>query len=234
MNKKIDKGNNDKGLDLVTMLIVDFLSVVLSLIPNLITFGAVGLFLTNSNLNVFLKIFLAPFIVFFIFMTTIFLIRICLPKLKPGQYRRSLNKAVVSWFCHFALGRAAKLSGLIRFFQAFNITKFLYWRALGANVSFYITCSYDIDFVDYPLISIGKGVTIGGATNIICHADIGNYLLLGQVKIEDDVFLAMSNTVGPNTTLKKGAWVGFGNALANQVIEEHEKLKNIRPEQVRG
>lgn len=231
MNKKINK---DTGLNLVTMLLVDFISIVLSLIPNLITFGVVGVFLTTSNLNICLKIFLVPFILFLTFITIIFLIRLCLPKLKPGQYRRALNKAVVSWFCHFALGRAAKLSGLIRFFQAFNVTKFLYWRALGAKVSFYITCSYDIDFVDYPLISIGKGVTIGGATNIVCHADIGNYLLLGQVKIEDDVFLAMSNTVGPNTTIKKGAWIGFGNALANQVIEEHEKLKNIKPEQVRG
>jgi hypothetical protein len=65
--------------------------------------------------------------------------------------------------------------------------------------------------------------------SIICHADLGNYLILGQVTLEDDFFIAVSNTIGFNTTTKKGTWVGFVNALINQVIEESEKLKNIKP-----
>lgn len=229
MERKIKKKRKASQLNITTMLFIDLISITLSLVPNLIALGLVGLFLACFNLNIILKIFLSPFILFFSFIAIIFIIRICLPKLKPGKYKRELNKMVVSWFCHFALGRAAKLSGLIRFLQALNITKFLYWRALGAKVSFYITCSYDIDFVDCPLISIGKNVTIGSETSISCHSDIGSYLLLGQVKIEDNVFIAMSNAIGPNTLIKKGAWVGYGNGIINQVIEENEKLKNIKP-----
>lgn len=230
MERKIKKNRTGSQLNITTMLCIDLISIVFSLIPNLIALGVTGLFLVFGHFNIFLKSFVSPFMLFFSFIITLFVFRICLPKLKPGKYKRELNKAVIGWFCHFALGRAAKLSGLIRFLQAFNITKFLYWRALGAKVSFYMVCSYDIDFVDCPLISIGKGVTIGSATNISCHSDIGNYLLLGQVTIEDDVFIAMSNTIGPNTTIKKGAWIGFGNAMVNQIIEENEKLKNIKPE----
>jgi len=226
--KKYSKPNKNQ-LNLSTMLIIDCISVIFSLLPNVIAFGLTGLFLYYFYLSTLLVVFVAPFVLFFSFIAIIYIFRICLPKLKPGRYKKTLNTTVVSWFCHFALGRAAKLSGLIRFLQAFNITKFLYWRALGANVSFYITSSYDIDFVDSPLISIGKGVTIGSETSLSCHADIGNCLILGRVTIEDDAFIAMSNTIGPNTTIKKGAWVGFGNALTNQVIDEKQKLSNIRP-----
>lgn len=208
------------------MLIIDFISVIFSLLPNVIAFGLTGLFLYYFYSSTWLVLFLAPFVLFFSFIAIIYIFRLCLPKLKPGRYKRALNKPVVSWFCHFALGRAAKLSGLIRFLQAFNITKFLYWRALGAKVSFYITSAYDIDFVDNPLISIGKGVTIGSGVSISCHSDIGNCLILGKVTIEDEAFIAMSNAIGPNTTIKKGAWVGFGNALTNQVVDERQKLPN--------
>jgi acetyltransferase-like isoleucine patch superfamily enzyme len=53
--------------------------------------------------------------------------------------------------------------------------------------------------------------------------------MLSPVVIEDDVFIAMSVNIGPGTTIKKGAWIGFGNALVNQVVAENTKLGNIRP-----
>jgi acetyltransferase-like isoleucine patch superfamily enzyme len=228
IKKKVSKKKEQLGIP--AMLIIDLISLIFSLLPNLIALGITLSLFLYSGLNLWLTTFISPFVLFFSFIATIFILRMCLPKLKPGRYKREINKNVISWFCHFALGRAAKLSGLIRFLQAFNITKFLYWRALGAKVSFFITCSYDIDFVDCPLISIGKNVTLGSATNISCHSDIGGCLILGPVVIEDNVFISMSNVIGPNTTIKNGAWIGFGNALVNQVIEENEKLRGIKPE----
>lgn len=42
--------------------------------------------------------------------------------------------------------------------------------------------------------------------------------------IEDNVFVGMTTKIGPGTTIKKGAWIGYGNAFVNQVIEEMQKL----------
>ena len=223
------KATKNKHLPLSTMLIIDLISFVFSLLPNIVAFGLTGVFLYHTYHVSWFALLVSPIVLLGGFVLSIFLLRICLPNLKPGRYKKELNKAVVSWFCHFALGRAAKISGMVRVLQTFNITKFLYWRALGAKVSFYITNSYDIDFVDSPLIKIGKGVTIGSETSISCHADIGNCLILGKVIVEDNVFIAMSCTIGPNTTIKKNAWIGFGNPLTNETIGEGEKLKNIDP-----
>lgn len=83
---------------------------------------------------------------------------------------------MIAWFCHFALSRAAKIVGLIHLLQSFNVIKYLYWRALGIKVSFRVMNSFDIDFVDCPLISIGKDVTLASQVSISCHSDVGNYL----------------------------------------------------------
>ena len=64
-----------------------------------------------------------------------------------------------AWFCHFALTRSAKIIGLTPLLQSFNIVKFLL-ACTGSKVSFQIVNSFDIDFVDCPLITVGKNVTI--------------------------------------------------------------------------
>lgn len=53
--------------------------------------------------------------------------------------------------------------------------------------------------------------------------------MLAPVVIEDNVFICINTVIGPGTTIKKGAWIGYGNTLVNQVIEEHVKMDGIRP-----
>ncbi|TAL66111.1 MAG: hypothetical protein EPN84_00740 [Legionella sp.] len=210
-------------------LFMDLISILFSLMPTVIALSITGLFIRAGFSTTWWVLPLAPFVLFASFITVIALIRMALPKLKAGRFKRELNKEMITWYCHFALSRAAKIVGLTPLLQSFNITKFFYWRALGAKVSFRIMNSFDIDFVDCPLISIGKNVTIASLASISCHSDIGNYVFLAPVVIEDDVFIAMTVHIGPGTTIKKGAWIGYGNALVNQVVTENEKMENIRP-----
>jgi acetyltransferase-like isoleucine patch superfamily enzyme len=232
MTSKTDKPKSTKSNPPVTtsMLIFgDLLSILLSLMPTVTAYSLTGLFIYHGYRTTWLVLPLAPFVLFFSFIAIIAGIRLCLPQLKPGRHKRRLNKIMVAWFCHFALSRAAKISGLIAIIQSFNVLKFFYWRALGAKVSFHIVNSFDIDFVDCPLISIGKNVTLGSKVTISCHSDVGSLLYLAPVVIEDDVFIGMSTDIGPGTTIKKGAWIGYGNALVNQVVEENTKLPTIKP-----
>lgn len=100
---------------------------------------------------------------------------------------------------------------------------------MGAKVSFQIVNSFDIDFVDCLLITIGKNVTIASQVSINCHSDVGSLLFLSPVIIKDNVFIGMPTTIGPGTTIKKGAWIGYGNTFVNQVVEENARFGNIRP-----
>lgn len=210
-------------------IFLDLMSLFLSLAPSVMALCCTGLFIQYGYSKTAWVLPLAPFVLFFSFIAIIAAIRLCLPRLKPGRYKRELNKGMLSWYCHFALSRAAKIVGFIAIIQSFNVLKYCYWRALGAKVSFRIMNSFDIDLVDCPLITIGNDVTIASLATISCHSDIGNYLFLAPVVIEDDVFIAMTVHIGPGTTVKKGAWIGYGNGLINQVVEENIRLDNIRP-----
>ena len=222
------KASPKKDLTTADLIFIDLISTLFSLMPSVAAFSLTGLFIYHGYSKTWLVLPLAPFVLFAVFIVIIALIRISLPTIKPGRYKRELNKAVVSWFCHFALARAAKIVGLAPLLQSFNITKFLYWRAIGAKVSFQIMSSFDIDFVDCPLITIGKNVTLASQVTISCHSDVGSLLFLSPVVIEDNVFIGMATAIGPGTTIKKGAWIGYGNTLVNQVIEENSKLDSIR------
>lgn len=212
-----------------TLLFIDLVSILFSLMPSVAAFSLMGLFIYHGYSTTWLVLPLSPFVLFASFIAIIALIRICLPRLKPGRYKRELNKAMFAWFCHFALSRAAKIIGLTPLLQSFSITKYFYWRALGAQVSFRIMNSFDMDFVDCPLITIGKGVTIASQTSISCHSDVGNFLYLAPVVIEDDAFIGMANIIGPGTVIKRGAWIGYGNTFINQVVEEGVRMGDVRP-----
>lgn len=216
-------------LSTLMFIVLDVFSFFLSLMPGVAAFSITGLFIYHGYAHTWFVLPFAPIVLFATFILIVASIRMCLPKLKPGRYKRELNKAMVSWFCHFALSRAAKITGLIPVLQSFNILKFFYWRALGAKVSFHMMNAFDVDFVDCPLITIGKGVTLGSQVAISCHSDVGSLLYLAPVVIEDNVFIGMSTVIGPGTTIKRGAWVGYGNSFVNQVVEENAKLDNVRP-----
>lgn len=219
----------NKQLSVSMFLILDLFSLFFSLMPSVIAFSLTGLFIAYGYAHTWWVLPLAPLVLFPSFILIIALIRLCLPKLKPGRYKRELNKTMVAWFCHFALARAAKVVGLIPILQSFNTLKFCYWRALGAKVSFQIMSSYDIDFVDCPLITIKKGVTLASQVSVSCHSDVGSLLFLAPVVIEEDAFIGMATVIGPGTTIKRGAWIGYGNAFVNQVVEENAKFESVRP-----
>ena len=230
-NKTKTKKRTPKKTELtLSMLIIsDIVSIIFSLMPAVAAFSLTGLFIYHGYNYTWLVLPLAPFVLFASFIAIIAAIRLCLPRLKPGRYKREMNRMTVAWFCHFALARSAKVVGLIPLLQTFNIAKFFYWRALGAKVSFQIVNSFDIDFVDCPLITIGKNVTLASQVSISCHSDVGNLLFLAPVIIEDDVFIGMATTIGPGTTIKKGCWIGYGNTFVNQMVEENSRFGNIRP-----
>ncbi|MGM9454503.1 DapH/DapD/GlmU-related protein [Legionella bozemanae] len=211
------------------LLIIDLVSILFSLMPSVVAFSLTGLFIYHGYAGTWLVLPAAPFVLFASFILIIAAIRLCLPRLKPGRYKREMNQMTVAWFCHFALARSAKVVGLTPLLQTFNVIKFFYWRALGANVSFQIVNSFDIDFVDCPLITIGKNVTLGSGVSISCHSDVGSLLFLAPVIIEDNVFIGMSTAIGPGTTIKKGCWIGYGNTFVNQVVEENTRFGNLRP-----
>ncbi|MEK7354959.1 MAG: hypothetical protein AAB250_00820 [Bdellovibrionota bacterium] len=156
-----------------------------------------------------------------------FIFFLLLPRLKPGRYRVGPNAMVLSWLAQLSLARALHVSGLRSLVFSSGFFRFLYFRSMGARLSYRTSLSLNVYPVDYALITIGPGVLIGDRTEISCHSMTDSFLILDEVVIERGAFVSAHCAIGPGTRLKAGAHVGYGNNIAFFTLEEGCKLKNF-------
>ena len=85
----------------------------------------------------------------------------------------------------------------------------------------YIYNDVHFDSVAPELITIGKNVTITAHSNILSHFldpnQAGRHYRLGEVRIEDDVFIGVGTIICNSVTIGKGAIVGAGSVLTKDI-----------------
>ncbi|MBK9295003.1 MAG: hypothetical protein IPM57_11290 [Oligoflexia bacterium] len=205
--------------------IVAFIFVVLPVSGSwVISLGICYYLVTYIHLAILVIIF--PLILTLVFILLNFILRICLPSLKPGVYEKD-SKMTKIWFCHFLLGNSLQASGLQPIVYSFHIFKYLYWAAMGAKSGYGILCNHLTRIRDFQLLEIGSGTSLSADTHIACHTWVGDRLMLGKVVIGKNVFVGMDVTIGPRTTIEDEAWVGTGNKLFRDHIKAKEKLGNF-------
>lgn len=176
--------------------------------------------------NTYLLIFLAPLVLVLNFILLSFILRICLPAIKPGVYGKD-DKMTKIWFCHFLLGNALQASGLQPIVYSFHIFKHLYWKAMGANIEYGIWCNHLTRIRDFMLLEIKAGTSLSADTHIACHTWVGDRLMLGKVSIGKNVFVGMDVTIGPRTSIGDNAWIGTGNKFFRDQIQADTKIDNF-------
>ncbi len=155
------------------------------------------------------------------------MLRMLLPKLIPGVYPAGFNRGFLSWHLHFALARAANLAMLTPLIQLFFWTKYLYWKAMGANIPYKVNASIDVKFTEFSLITIGANSIIASEVTISCHAWDGDKLILAPVKIGQSVFVGPRTQIGLNSEIRNNVWIGHGNFITNQIILERAHIGNF-------
>lgn len=100
------------------------------------------------------------------------------------------------------------------------------WRLLrsaGINIQgkCYIYKDVSFDTVAPERITIGKNVTITEGTKILTHYfdpnSPGRKFRLGDVVIEDDVFIGMNVIICNSVTIGKGAVIGAGSIVTKDI-----------------
>jgi hypothetical protein len=188
---------------------LDFISLFLTWLPGCLMVAAViewahfiySIWGWNFQSASFL--ILTPVIAIGVFLPIVFLIRLSLPKLRAGIFPIGFNSGFVAWYCHLALSRAASVFGVRGLIQCTYLTRFFYWRALGARVSINVHSSFTIDLVDAPLISIGEGTTLADFVKVSAHTLTENRLYLAPVSIEKNSFISKSVGVDRFNRLEK-------------------------------
>ncbi|MCO5142968.1 MAG: hypothetical protein M9962_07760 [Oligoflexia bacterium] len=225
------KARVSTGLPWYAYGIIDFLGIFLSLGPGIVAWSIALTYLhsiwTFSAAKFFLYSLLAPFLLIFSFIFVLWALRLFIPKQKRGVYPMGINKGTLTWFCHLGLSRSSIIAGISPLLNAFYLTKYLHWRALGMKIAYGVNTSIGVSFVDLSMITIGKGSTVSEGVHIACHTFVGDRLFVSPVEIGENVFIGMNCILGPKTKIGAGAWVGMGN-LISENITEGSKLDNFK------
>ncbi len=219
-----------QGFSLSKLAVVETLTMLFALGPAAVTWYSAIIFVRSiwdsSYFYAWLALF--PFVVIFSFLTVTLVMRLLLPKIKPGVYTIGTSPQFLAWMLTLYLGHGVRIAGLQPLFAAFYGLKYLYWRAMGANIAYGINSSIFANFADYPMLNIGRGCTIGAFTFVCGHTFVGNKVIIGQVILEDNVYVGYDCTIGPKTKVGQGAWIGAGNRLLQDKVEPNTRLDNFQ------
>jgi serine acetyltransferase len=206
-------------------LTVDILTIVLCYLP-FVAALSLSYFLLNQLSSIFLMIFLSPFAIQLSFVFFIFIIRILLPRLTAGVFPIGFNKGFLAWFTHSMLTRSARCFGLHYILHSTALMRWLYWRALGADVPYNMSTSYKVTIHDAQLISIGADTILAEDVELSAHLVRGDKILVAPVKIGHGVFVGRDTYIGPRTRIGNKAWIGMKNTLTSATVADNESIKS--------
>ncbi|HWN71992.1 MAG TPA: hypothetical protein VNM90_30340 [Haliangium sp.] len=211
------------------VLLVDALTLVVLLSPGLAGWAAFVSYVRHFWPSPHFVAWMlgAPLVLAGTFLIATRLVRLVIPAVEPGAYEIGTGKRFLGWYLNLYLGHAVRVAGLQPFFFASHITKYLYWRAMGARITFGVNSSIFATLADYPLITIGKECTLGAHCFISGHIFVGNKVVLSRVEIGDNVLVGMGTFVGPGTTIGSGSWIGMHNRLIRDHVPENTKIDNF-------
>ena len=216
-------------LPLWMMLVSDFMGFIFSIIPVTGTYATllyIGHSLYPNLLCLLVYILLLPYIGCLTLIIWLVVIKLPLPKMRPGVFRTGPNKGFIAWYCNFLMARALTLSGLSKFMMANSVLRFLYLRGMGAKVPYQMTGSMGISITDFPLIEVGTGSTLSENVLLAAHTFTGESVFLAPVKIGKNVFLGMDVVAGPGTQIGEGSWIGGRNTFMMDKIPAGSMFPN--------
>jgi acetyltransferase-like isoleucine patch superfamily enzyme len=177
-------------------------------IPALLTFTALFSICNLLKVIIIYKIIISAILLPFLFILSCFIVRILLPRLKKGTITPGANKKYLTWALHLSLGRAIRIFQLKDLIYSSYLLKYLYWRAMGANIAFGVNSSMYVNIIDLPLVTIEKNVTLGDQVQLSCHILANGRLVLGEIFIGENSFISFDTQIGPMTKIGKNCFVG--------------------------
>lgn len=182
----------------------DLLMYIFSVLPVVASWGSLILVISHAE-NLYLQIIYllaAPIYLVVTLSASVILLRLLMPKLKKGIYPVGVNKGYLSWYANLCLLRSMYISGLKPLIHSAYLFRFIFYKALGAKISYDIHTSIHFEIVDAPLVSIGKNTIIQDNVKISCHQLMKDKLILRPVRIEDNCVLVSSTEVKAGSVIK--------------------------------
>lgn len=226
---------------LVEALMADpICNAILSLITYIFYGAVIGLSMTPSALFLFkisriiplynlLNVFLFALCVgiaiylFFVVACIVFGIfeRILTLGFKPGRYTTS-SPTFVRWIIYSGLH--VILLNMVLPYVSGTIWNRLFYKVLGAKIGKNVFINSP-KLSDAYLLELGDNVVIGGDASITCHIFEGNSLILGKIKIGNNVLLGAESYIMPGVTIEDNCNIGLKASIRkNKTIKEKSMI----------
>jgi acetyltransferase-like isoleucine patch superfamily enzyme len=144
---------------------------------------------------------------------TLFVARLCIPKLQPGQHAFPGSTQAVGWLFHFGLQRIMNQPLWRPMVFSLAGLRWLMLRALGAKVAFGIQSAMDILLVDPSLVEVGPGSMLAAGTLLSGHVIESGQLLIAPVKLGANVQIMGQATLAPGVEIGENTVVGPGSKV---------------------
>jgi len=196
---------------------IDQIGMIFSMTPIVLSVYIGILALGRTNF-IFLKIII--FLNFFIgsYFVILFILRMLIPKLKPGVYPIGFNKGFITWVLHLSLSRSLKIANLKELVYSTRVLRSFFFKALGARIDFDTTLAINCELSDLQLITIKKGTLIADNVKINAHLISNGKLFLSPVTIGEDCFIGEDSKINARVTISDKSIIEKSTHLANKKI----------------
>ncbi|MCO4793038.1 MAG: hypothetical protein KC493_04960 [Bacteriovoracaceae bacterium] len=178
------------------IICMDLIGYIFITVPILATWSLTFLFFTKGTNEILM--WLTPVFAIFTLSFFLFLMRIIIPKPQKGVITVGFNNEYLGWYMNLCLLRAFLCSGLRKIILSMAWSRYLIFKALGANVPYNFQMALNSEITDLTMVTIGEGCLIGDNAKITAH-----YIAKDKIVLRP-VYLAPGTLILPHTTVKPG------------------------------
>ncbi len=206
------------------VLFGDFVSYLFTLFPMIGAYSALILWIQFALNTSWILIILSPLSLVLSFIFIVGILKTFIPKLKRGVTKVGLNKNFIAWYLNLGLERSIRVSQIQELILSFSIFKFLYWKAMRANIAFGINSSVYVNLIDLSLITIEEGCTIGDRVTISCHTLTKDALILRPVTVKKNSLIGTHSKLYLGTEIGENSMIGGNNVLFKKKFPDNSKV----------
>jgi carbonic anhydrase/acetyltransferase-like protein (isoleucine patch superfamily) len=144
-------------------------------------------------------------------------IRAISPELKPGIYKKFRPGPFFTqvWLVGiYSLIDAMPFKRTVHFVA---FLRYLFYRGQGMKTHYQNWVSQDVSIADPSLITLGKGVNLGGRVGITGHLALPDVVIIAPVTMGDSVVVGAEAKIGPGVTIGDKALIGATAILGMSV-----------------
>lgn len=140
----------------------------------------------------------------------IFLLRVIIPKPQKGIIDVGFNNQYLGWYMNLCLLRAFLSSGLRPLILSMAWSRYLIFKALGADIPYNFQMAMNSEITDLTLVTIGEGCLIGDHAKITGHYIAKDKIILRPVHLAPGTIIPPHSTVKPGTKTEPDQIYGKG------------------------